>query len=338
MGLLFAKLSNYWQLRLFTIGLCVALVVYAVVMPVHSDESSNPSPNQSSRPTSERSNGAPSVPADQPSASLSASGSSSSSGLHSGSRLWIGENHAAADQLGRTANYYLSSKLPRDSNDLIRALQRAAAQDDPTAEFLLGHALQAGFGLSPDAAEGRRWMERASRVRAKMPGGQRNSSASSQGMGQSAIAYDGSVSDRSPAENESAIAASGVGTSGIGGSRISLPGENSSGSNGVSSGSNGVTDGQVIADGRGASSLPYGPTSPTSFDQAFHHFSNLAEDGDPIAQLFRGLAYDRGDEVVKDPILAAHWYRKAAEQGSVSAICNLGELFRDGDGCTERRR
>jgi hypothetical protein len=42
--------------------------------------------------------------------------------------------------------------------------------------------------------------------------------------------------------------------------------------------------------------------------------------------LFTGCRYDEGSGVAKDPVVAANFYRLAADQGLADAQCNLGGL------------
>lgn len=55
-----------------------------------------------------------------------------------------------------------------------------------------------------------------------------------------------------------------------------------------------------------------------------------AEAGDAVAQNLVGVAYDHGLGYARDPVAAAHWLRRAAEQGDARAQQNLGQLLRDG--------
>ena len=53
---------------------------------------------------------------------------------------------------------------------------------------------------------------------------------------------------------------------------------------------------------------------------------------DPEVQFNLGVAYGKGKGVLKDWNQAAHWYRKAAEQGQARAQVNLGVAYYDGTG------
>jgi TPR repeat protein len=52
----------------------------------------------------------------------------------------------------------------------------------------------------------------------------------------------------------------------------------------------------------------------------------------PEEQFELGVRYDNGIDIVQDLELAAHWFRKAAEQGHAEAQFNLGCMYEDGQG------
>ena len=58
----------------------------------------------------------------------------------------------------------------------------------------------------------------------------------------------------------------------------------------------------------------------------------VADAGDPEAQLMVGEIYEQGIAGTPDYALAAHWYKKAAEQGNNRAAVNLGYLYENGLG------
>ncbi len=59
-----------------------------------------------------------------------------------------------------------------------------------------------------------------------------------------------------------------------------------------------------------------------------------AEAGDSHAQNELGDRYRQGRSVPRDPVEAATWYRKAAEQRNLYAFCSLGEMYQTGEGVT----
>ena len=50
-----------------------------------------------------------------------------------------------------------------------------------------------------------------------------------------------------------------------------------------------------------------------------------------------GAKYDKGEGIKKDISEAAKWYRKAAEQGHVSAQFNLGVMYFQGEGVAQNK-
>jgi TPR repeat protein len=61
----------------------------------------------------------------------------------------------------------------------------------------------------------------------------------------------------------------------------------------------------------------------------------LAYQGDPVAQNYLGIMYERGHGVPQDYAEALNWYRKAADQGNAAAEFNLGGMYQNGKGVTE---
>ncbi len=61
-------------------------------------------------------------------------------------------------------------------------------------------------------------------------------------------------------------------------------------------------------------------------------FQKAADQGYPPAQLRVGLQYEKGIGVPRDPVIAREWYRRAAEAGNVRAMHNLGMTFAQGVG------
>ena len=65
---------------------------------------------------------------------------------------------------------------------------------------------------------------------------------------------------------------------------------------------------------------------------AFNLFSQVAEQGNAVAQCELAYMYKQGDGVTQDYGKAAIWYRKAAEQGNAVAQCYLGNMYKFGYG------
>jgi TPR repeat protein len=71
---------------------------------------------------------------------------------------------------------------------------------------------------------------------------------------------------------------------------------------------------------------------PQDFAKASAWYLKAAEQGNAMAQLNIGIAYDQGQGVPQDYAQAAFWWRKAAEQGIGQAQSNLGVLYFNGQG------
>lgn len=72
---------------------------------------------------------------------------------------------------------------------------------------------------------------------------------------------------------------------------------------------------------------------PETYPEAMRWYDRAAEAGNPRAQYFLGLSYERGLRgTAPDPAAAAAWYRKAAEQGFVDAQLRLAALLLAGRG------
>ncbi|MGD9537662.1 MAG: peptidoglycan-binding protein [Alphaproteobacteria bacterium] len=68
------------------------------------------------------------------------------------------------------------------------------------------------------------------------------------------------------------------------------------------------------------------------YETAFKLMQPHAERGEPSAQHNLGLMYYTGQGVAQDDAMAAHWYRRAAEQDYAVAQYNLGLLYAKGQG------
>jgi hypothetical protein len=66
--------------------------------------------------------------------------------------------------------------------------------------------------------------------------------------------------------------------------------------------------------------------------EAAKWYHKAAEQGHASAQYNLGWCFMYGQGVAKDPVEAVKWYRKAADQGNVGAQFNLGWCFKDGRG------
>ena len=68
---------------------------------------------------------------------------------------------------------------------------------------------------------------------------------------------------------------------------------------------------------------------------AAHWFRRAAEQGHAEAMFFLGILHSAGQGVEKDPGAAATWYEKSAAAGSADAMYNLGYLHLDGKGVAQ---
>ena len=69
-----------------------------------------------------------------------------------------------------------------------------------------------------------------------------------------------------------------------------------------------------------------------NYATALSEWRPLAEQGDPSAQFYLGLLYEKGAGVPQDYTAARKWYEKAAAQGYVMAQTSLGVLYEKGAG------
>ena len=64
-------------------------------------------------------------------------------------------------------------------------------------------------------------------------------------------------------------------------------------------------------------------------------YAKVAAQGDANAQCNLGVLFRNGQGVAQDDTAAAAWYAKAAAQGNTDAQCNLGVLYENGAGVTQ---
>jgi len=69
-----------------------------------------------------------------------------------------------------------------------------------------------------------------------------------------------------------------------------------------------------------------GQGTPRDPARAFALYTELAHEGEVVAEYELGVAYDFGNGVPIDYAQAASWYRLAARHGSLPALFNLGAL------------
>jgi TPR repeat protein len=74
------------------------------------------------------------------------------------------------------------------------------------------------------------------------------------------------------------------------------------------------------------------------FGLARNLYSELANQGDRVAQFKLGVMYEEGKGVTKDSREAIKWYSVASAQGFPEAAFNLGRLYHEGRGIPQNYR
>ena len=75
-----------------------------------------------------------------------------------------------------------------------------------------------------------------------------------------------------------------------------------------------------------------------NYEQAFHLWQSLAQQGDAEAQFNLGVMYSNGQGVTQDYRQAMAWYQKAANQGHAIAQYNLAVMYANGRGVAQDYR
>ena len=68
------------------------------------------------------------------------------------------------------------------------------------------------------------------------------------------------------------------------------------------------------------------------YDLALKYCQPAAEQGDPEAQYYLGIMYNKGFGLNQDYTEAMKWYLKAAEQDNKDALCSLANMYLEGEG------
>jgi len=318
---LLEKISRYWQLRFVVVGAGVLLVIYAVVMPVHSTESTSFQIDPGGATSAA---GGATIPvlvgAGEPTG-LAASPASFA-------KPWLGENHVAAAELGLAAGDLRQSDFPRDFSESIRRLRRAAEAGDAAAQFLLGHAYQQGFGVPKDMAQTSVWYARAGEIRetaAAQPAGP--------GVGQAPVQT--SVKDLTHALEAYRKAAE----AGDIGAQLYLGlsydrGQDAPRSAFEAAGwyRRAALKGSVAAANNLGALYHDGDGMPKDDAEAKAWFERAAALGSANAQCSLGRMYLDGDGVAQNDAKAAAWLEKAAQSGNVPAQVLLSEMYATGRG------
>jgi TPR repeat protein len=316
MKFLLEKLSQNWQLRFLAVCAGVALVVYAVVMPVHSTESLDsglvPVSAASSEPVSDTNGRGPGAPV-----ASSASGQSVSGQLDV---HCMGENRAAAAQLQLAASSYLEEDLPRDFSGSIRALRSAADQGNAVAQFMLGHAYQLGLGVPKDMTQTTRWYARAGQ-----PRNSESLDAGAQPAPRDFVQAFETYKNVADAGEAGAELYMGLGYDlGIDLPRSAVEAARwyrKAAAQGSSSAENNL--GVLYRNGDGM---------PKDCEEAAVWFGKAAARGNANAQYSLGRMYLQGDGIERSYAQAAQWLEKAAGQGNAPAEVLLSTMYVSGQG------
>jgi TPR repeat protein len=310
------KLSRYWQLRFVAVGIGVLLVVYAVLLPDSGADSRNGSIQAVAAAPLMLATSAESpvltTPAPGPESGIGANGRLAAERPG----LWLGINHAVADQLEIPVQSVEESELPLDFSESMHRLRAAANQGDPTAQFLLGHSYESGLGVRKDMSEMVHWYARAAEARpTEGPGKpERDFSHAFESYRAAAergnigaqlylgLAYDlGQDVPRNPAEAARWYR------------RAAAEGSPSAASN------LGVL-------------YHNGDSMPKDSVEAATWFESAAARGSASAQYSLGRMYYQGDGVARNYAEAARWLEKSASQGNASAQILLSYLYATGQG------
>jgi TPR repeat protein len=319
------KLSQYWQLRFVAVAVGVLLIVYAVLLPDAGSDSSDSSIGTVSA--------APLIQASAKSGTASAESLivndptlGTPAVLSSESRSaevptsWLGVDRAVADQLEIPVQAAEGSELPVDFSESIRRLQGAANRGNSTAQFLLGHAYEAGLGVAKNIDESTRWYAKAAEEHTADATGapamlpvkdfshalDNYRAAAEQGdVGAQlylGLAYDtGHDVPRNPMEAAHWYRRAAVGGSASAASNLGVLYHN--------------------GDGMAKDSV-----------EASKWFQAAASRGSASGQYSLGRMYYEGDGVAMNYAESAQWLEKSASQGNASAQILLSYLYATGQG------
>lgn len=75
-----------------------------------------------------------------------------------------------------------------------------------------------------------------------------------------------------------------------------------------------------------------GKGGPKDLTAAVKWMRKSAIQGQPLAQRYLGVMYDKGEGVEENPVLAAYWFQKSADQRDAEAQFYLATMYEDGEG------
>jgi TPR repeat protein len=310
------RLSQYWQLRFIVVAGGALLIIYAVVMPVHSNVYRRDAANVR---TVQNSNEKAVEEPTPIKSDADTSGQAAKSYGSGGAKSWFPKNQAVAIQLKRTADWSLDRALPRDFSDAIRVLRRDADGGNPVAEFLYGHAYQRGLGVRKDMAACLLWYGKAQSQWSEQAG--ENDLSNPKSFEEALRAY------RRLAEEGDATAQLYMGYSYDLGEDVPRSGAEAArlyrraAKQGSASAANNL--GVLSYSGVGTAK---------SSEEAVAWFRTAAARGSVSGEYNLGRMYYVGEGVPADRKLAAEWIEKAARQGNTPAQVLLSAMYANGDG------
>ncbi len=312
---LLEKLSQYWQLRFLIVGASLLLVMFALLLPVHSNESNGKVVAASTTGKERVLDRTLPVLGGAGDPTLDTKGEG-----RGGSHAWMGTNAAAVQDLQQATELIHSSKFPRDFTELIRGLRRDSEQGSEVAEFLLGRAYQGRWGVPKNMAETARWYGKAESAA-------RQNAADSEGIKAPGSFAEAFSAYRQVAETGDARAELYEGLAyDLGVDVPRSPSEairwyrKASAHGSVSAESN---LGVLYHDGDGV---------PKDAVEARKWLTRAAMHGSSVAQYCLGRMYFDGDGVAEDDVVAGNWLKRAAAQGNGPAEILLSVLYATGRG------
>jgi len=311
MQLLLEKLSQSWQLRYVAMGALAVLVVYAVVMPVHSNVAANAVAG--SRLSSQGSPGTSDVQAATP----------VDGQTHAPVKKWTfwgSKNDAAAARLDMAAEQYREGGLPRDFSESIRKLRRAAEQGSPMAEFLLGHAYQRGWGVPKDMTEMARWYQQGAQGRDAQGANARDQNAPKD-FAQAFEAVRGAAREGDAGAELYVGLAYDLGDD--------LPRDAVEAARWYR---RAAAQGSITAASNLGVLYHDGDGMPKDGVEAVTWLSRAANGGSAVAQYCLGRIYAQGDGVARDTTRAVSWLQAAGAQGYAPAQVFLSAMYATGSG------
>lgn len=244
---------------------------------------------------------------------------------------------------------------PKDLKEAVRWFRLAAAKQNADAELSLAQAYEEGAGVEKDAKESRRWLELSAThghpIAQESLGSQlcesENTAEVRQGnewLRKAAMQGNPSASIRLGVNH---ILAKGTAKNVVLGYAWILLGEMGGDEETIEVARNYKRDASKIVLAKATplardilSKMEFHPiyalgAQQLAYNHAFRAQFELAQGGKASDQYQLACLYHAGKGTLADPVEAAKWCRKAAEQGHLQAMTSLAGSFRDGDGVSE---